>query len=146
MTKERERTGDGPHTAKIDTSRGHLGVTLSNIDFGKTLGTGVVIEAMDAKDLVAKAGLREGDVILAINGEQVTDHRKAFQLIEKNAKKVIEVSYSTPGEVAKMAAKARYDAKNERSREGTTTAPESRNCWRWAVVRGPWVVDRVESP
>ncbi|KAL1527681.1 hypothetical protein AB1Y20_009067 [Prymnesium parvum] len=63
---------------EIDGSKGHLGVTLS--DFPKLAGARV--DSLYAADVCAKAGLRVGDVITAINGERVGSPLRAIALMQ----------------------------------------------------------------
>ena len=59
----------------IDVSDGHLGMTLCNHPLG------VLISEVNESDKAWNAGLRQGDVIISINGELVTGHRQAASLM-----------------------------------------------------------------
>lgn len=67
------------HSLTIDTSSGHLGVTLSNTSFG----TGVLISDLHPSDLIASAGLQVGDVILTVQGKAVDTHADAFAALDR---------------------------------------------------------------
>lgn len=54
----------------IDASKGHIGISCEN-DVGLS---GVLLTFCDPADLAHKAGLREGDVVVRINGVMVKDH------------------------------------------------------------------------
>eukprot|EP00966_Prymnesium_polylepis_P197149 4568785-Prymnesium_polylepis.1 len=70
-----------PLSVAIDTTLGlHLGVTLANYTAGAL--NGVVVQELNEQDLVKKAGLNVGDVIVAVNSELVTTHAQALALLE----------------------------------------------------------------
>jgi len=98
-TKAKELSKPDVRSLTIDISAGHLGVTLENTDDG----TGVRIAAVDAADLVAKAGLKVGDVLLSIEGHTVDDHGDAFAAIDA-AVGSIRIEYWTEAEAKTAAA------------------------------------------
>ncbi|QCI27433.1 DegQ family serine endoprotease [Caminibacter pacificus] len=57
--------------------RGYLGVLISNIDSSKAklygIGYGVLINKVEPNSAAAKAGLKPGDIIVAVDGEKVTN-------------------------------------------------------------------------
>ena len=61
----------------IDPTAGHVGLTLSNHPLGL-----LVLDA-NPLDLAFKAGMRNGDVIITLNGRAVLDHREAVEMISK---------------------------------------------------------------
>lgn len=64
-------------TITVTAAHPHLGVTLS------TVGGGARIIECDAADLIAKAGLRRGDVITHVEGEKVAGHEGALLQMAK---------------------------------------------------------------
>lgn len=62
---------------------GHLGVTLSNHLLG------VKVDAAHEQDSVFLAGIRVGDVIVAIDGVPVSDHSTACDLLGSNLDKPV---------------------------------------------------------
>ena len=77
--------------ATIDTSAGHLGVTLANA----SAIDGVQIQALCDLDLVYKAGLREGDVIKAIDTRLVRTHEEAMKIFDEANGATVTVEYAT---------------------------------------------------
>jgi len=57
--------------------RGYLGVMISNIDAGKAklygINYGVLINQVEPNTAAAEAGLKPGDIIVAVNGKKVTN-------------------------------------------------------------------------
>jgi len=78
----------------IDTSVDHLGVTLANEQ-----GRVVIIEAHPA-DAIFKAGLRVGDAITSVNGNPVSTHEAAMDIINGCAGNTIFFEYLTAAQVA----------------------------------------------
>jgi len=68
-------------------SRGRLGVAVQSMNqtladsFGMDKPRGALVSSVDAKGPAAKAGLKPGDVILAVNGQQVGDSSDLPSLI-----------------------------------------------------------------
>ena len=62
--------------AAFEPKDGHLGLTISAHPLGL-----LVLDA-DPCDKAHTAGLRVGDVVVTINGEAVTDHHRAIQIID----------------------------------------------------------------
>ena len=57
---------------------GRIGVSVADLDPADASGkvnTGVLIESVDEDSPAAKAGLRKGDLIVAVDGEKVADPR-----------------------------------------------------------------------
>ena len=63
----------------IDVSSGHLGLTLI------THPLGVMVAEADPIDLASEAGLRSGDVIIAVSGERMTTHEQAAAIMFNNS-------------------------------------------------------------
>ena len=74
----------------------------------------MVVEDLEESDLVAKAGVQVGDVILALDGIAIDDHTAAIAYLNDVTGTVIEVTYSTAAEVAKAKAKAADAARKAR--------------------------------
>ena len=77
----------GPRTATLGL--GHLGVTLTNHPLG------VRVDRAHEADSIYRAGLRAGDVITAVDGNPVSDHVLACDLLGSNVDKLI-VLHSGP--------------------------------------------------
>jgi hypothetical protein len=105
-----------PHGVSIDASQGYLGVTFENGSGGAR------ISELDPNDLVSRAGLKVGDVVLTINGVAVKNHKKALELCNEASGTMIELTYSTPDELKKAAVLRRMERRAK--------------CWRilkWTV-------------
>ena len=76
----------------VDLRAGHLGITLSNATGSVP---GLLVEAVHAHDLAANAGIKAEDVIIALNDNRVTDHRRAILLIDsvKEREETLRISY-----------------------------------------------------
>ena len=78
--------------------RGYLGVTIQNVDpdmakaFGLSQGGGALVASISPGGPAQKAGVQRGDVILALNGKEVTDS-SALSL---------SISEMAPGDVAHL--------------------------------------------
>ena len=92
------------HTATVTTAKGHLGVTLGNGS------DGVVVEAADPNDLIAKAGLAAGDVIISLNGESVSTHSKAMAIFDGAKGKKVVIAYRTCAEQSAKEARGKLRA------------------------------------
>ncbi len=72
--------------------RGYLGVTLSDLTeqlgeyFGVKDGKGALVTAVDEDSPAEKAGLKAGDVITAIDGEDVEDSEDISEIISEHKK------------------------------------------------------------
>lgn len=109
LRQRRTRSGNGalataampslPNTRSlsIDISSGHLGVTLSNGVCGK-----VTISRCHDGDLFAAAGLKAGDVIVAVDGRTVDSHQAAFAAINR-AVGSLRLEYWTAAEAREAA-------------------------------------------
>ena len=86
-------------TVTIDTTAGHLGITLSN----PARGPGVLIVDAIESDLVAKAGVTSGCVIVSINKKTVGDHAAAMTVINENAGRTLSLEYWTGEDAATVA-------------------------------------------
>ena len=78
----------GTQSVRIDPSLGHLGITLGHLRRGE----GVRVEGCHAADIVAKAGIEAGDIIVAIDEQSVWDHGDAMKLMLAH-KKPFTVTY-----------------------------------------------------
>ena len=82
LSVEEEHTAPSLHGAPslqhvtLDTRDGHVGITVSNA------AQGVRLDAVNECDIAFKAGLREGDVILAVNERAVDGHAEAIAMID----------------------------------------------------------------
>jgi len=105
-----ERMATGILTCNVDTREGHLGVTCSTSESCY----GVLVDQVVPKDLLARAGLRAGHVILKINGKKVKDHERAAKVWTRCQKKgeKLTIEYVTE-EVAKErgAAELKFELK-----------------------------------
>ena len=97
-----------PKEVEIDPAKGFYGVTVSSSD----LISGVNVDAVHPKDLFAAAGLKAGDVIVSLDGEEVDNHERAMiimELAQCDAKKKLKVMYVSKAyaeaEAARSAAK-----------------------------------------
>lgn len=95
-------TPSAAKTVTIDTSAGHLGVTLAD---GKLFG--VQIEDLDSADLVFKAGLKVGDVIKSVNGTSVSTHAAALKIFDDSKGTAVTVEYVLAAEIEKQIADKR---------------------------------------
>ncbi len=115
---ELDRSGDRPDLSSglpmqtVDLDGGHLGVTLSDHPLG------VRVDAAHAPDSVAQAGLREGDVIFAVDGERVHHHATACDLLGSNADKAVVLGAPTGHSVTYITA---ADAERRCSERDVTT-------------------------
>lgn len=92
----------GPSTKSVtvDTTKGHLGVTLSNHDLG------VAVDRADPADLIAKAGLAAGDVIVTCNGEEVPNHETALDIMGSANGRLVLTYYTAADAKAEAVRKA----------------------------------------
>lgn len=75
--------GGPPPPMAVVLGPGHLGVTLSNHPLG------VLVDRADEADSVFGAGIRVGDVIVAVDDERVSDHETACALLGSNVDRPI---------------------------------------------------------
>jgi len=69
-----------PFTISMQIEPGkHAGITLSNV----AEGPGVRVDAVRRRDAAYKAGMREGDVLIWLNGAPCRTHKEVVELIEK---------------------------------------------------------------
>jgi hypothetical protein len=95
-----------PGVATIaDAADGHLGITLCDAEFS----IGVAVEAVVFEDLCAKAGLRPGHVITAVNGTAVKDHATCLSLLDSAGQK--DISYLSAAAYADRLADERAKSK-----------------------------------
>jgi len=87
-----------PSTVSIDTSTGHLGVTLTN----PSRGPGVLVEDACELDLVAKAGVVSGSVIVSLNGKAVNEHSAAMEIIHSSSGDTLKVEFWTEAQAAEV--------------------------------------------
>ncbi len=67
--------------AKGHMDRGWLGVSVQDGEAAEHEGPGVVIAAVDRTGPAARAGLRAGDVVLAVNGEKTDSSRSLIRAV-----------------------------------------------------------------
>jgi len=92
-----ELTTPKPKTIKFKHSAGdHLGIMLSNMD-----GVGVLIEAVEAPDICAKAGLAAGMVIVSVNDKAALTHEECMKFLGEHGD--ISVNYLTAVDADKLA-------------------------------------------
>ena len=82
----REVEGGVGRAAREGEQSARLGLTLGNAE-GATPPV-VEVVAVSAKSLGAEAGLVAGDVVLAVNGREVTKHEEAKKLIDESGLEV----------------------------------------------------------
>jgi hypothetical protein len=90
---EVEKTLGPKNTLTVDMTKGFLGVTLVD----GPAGVGVRIESVDKGDLAAASGLCAGDVIVALNGEEVNNHAAAKGAINAASGKSLSIEYRRVG-------------------------------------------------
>ena len=90
MTNETSLQHRDPETVNIGP--GHLGITLSNHSLG------VQVDKAHEADSIFQAGIRVGDVIIAVDDVTVTHHSDACDLLGSNIAKPVVL---TPGAVAR---------------------------------------------
>lgn len=63
-----------PKTVEFGLRKGdHLGVTVKTAPCGR----GVLVTKLDPNDILAQAGIQEGDILTAVNSKYVNDHNDA---------------------------------------------------------------------
>jgi serine protease Do len=72
---------DGARAIRLDGRGSQIGVTVSDPD-GQD-ATGVRIDSVDEASPAAKAGLREGDVVVTFDGERVRSARQLTRLVQE---------------------------------------------------------------
>jgi len=93
-------------TVTIKPSTGHLGVSLSDFDFG------VLVDDVHPADIIAKAGIRKGSVIVSVGGTAVNTHAEALQLMDGVESEVhIEFYSAKDAALEKAERDAKYAAK-----------------------------------
>jgi hypothetical protein len=100
-------------TALLQLTLGHAGVSLADDEELQA----VVIENCHPDDLAARAGLRPGDVILALNDEPVRNHSDTVHKIESATAKGdnLIVTYMPASQAAATKERAATDKKARRS-------------------------------
>jgi serine protease Do len=103
--------------------RGYLGVKITNVDqqlqgaFSLASRTGAFVEEVETGTPAAKAGIKEGDTIVAVNGRPVEDSRKVIDLVS-----AIPPGQKVDLEVVREGAKKTVTVMvGERPREGDET-------------------------
>ena len=81
------------NVVSIDTSSGHLGVTLANAK------DGVLIEDLCDADLFYKAGLRSGDILKTVNDQAVSVHDHCLAIFDDCKGTTVNVEYVTAAEL-----------------------------------------------
>src|SRR5262249_31998353 len=109
-----------PATSCGTVHRGYLGVhiqSLSNPDLAARLGApeegGVLVTDVEKDAPAAKAGLKEGDVITAVNGQKVHDGLELKKVVASVAPgKEVELSVVRDGKAETLKAKVEEQPKN----------------------------------
>ncbi|MFZ5481570.1 MAG: S1C family serine protease [Myxococcota bacterium] len=72
---------------KGKVARGALGIQMADVPEAaqKALGKGVLVEAVAPEGGAAKAGLRPGDMITAIDGKAIADNRDLLKVVSAHA-------------------------------------------------------------
>jgi len=90
-------------TASLDTRSGHVGVTVSN----STVVPGVVVDFVDPADLAHKAGIRKGDIIMAVDGSSASalDHETFIETVNTASARgaVLSIEYMSADEATTLA-------------------------------------------
>jgi hypothetical protein len=71
----------------VKTLEQHLGITMCNHPLG------VLLKSVDPLDTAHEAGLRRGDVLIALNGRPVRTHQEAYDEIVQNAESYLLFTY-----------------------------------------------------
>ena len=72
------------HYAVVDTRKGHLGVSLERPRLHLLGRTSVLVSSLVEHDLMSRAGLHRGDLILEVNGSPVPcSPNEAIALVQK---------------------------------------------------------------
>lgn len=114
-TSQTPAADKGPERRKAtipDTGAGYIGVTLTKEG---AYGIGVRVEDLVATDLAAKAGIQVDDVIVALNGKDVSQPHKAIEFMEAANGEKLEIEYLKKPE-AEKASKAAALARAARRR------------------------------
>jgi regulator of sigma E protease len=87
--------------------RGKIGATLYKADDKRSPGGGkyVAVEGVFAGDPAEKAGMKAGDVILAVDGEKITDTNEVIRYIKSHADKKITFKIDRGGKNLEVAMK-----------------------------------------
>lgn len=113
-----------PQTVELPLSLGHVGATLGNDEELQA----VVVQHVHPQDLAARAGVRPGDVIVAINDEPVSSHEDAIAKIEQAGNGILQLRY--------LPACAAEQAREQERRR----AAERRPTQRWFTVSNVLIV------
>jgi serine protease Do len=93
---------------KGKVARGALGIQMAEVPEAaqKALGKGVLIEVVAPEGAAAKAGLKGGDLIVAVDGRQVEDNRGLLKIVAaKSPGDEVEVTYVRQGKERKVTVK-----------------------------------------
>ena len=148
-------------TGKV--SRGRLGVGVQDLNqalaesFGLPRPEGALIDMVPGDGPAAKAGLKPGDVILALNGRQIRDSRELPPLVAdlkpgSEAKLTVWREGKTQdvalrvGELEDRAQAAAETSEATRGRLGLAVRPLSPEEHRRADIKGGLVVEQVAGP
>lgn len=89
QTARRPDERSRPRVMMLDGRGGQIGVVVEDLDAGGLKATGatggVRLEQVDQDGPAAKAGLREGDVIVDVDGDRVRSARQFSRLIQETA-------------------------------------------------------------
>jgi len=74
-----------PRTLEVlATGGGRIGISVSDLDSGDAKGsTGVVIDSVEDDSPAAKAGLKQGDIVVEFDGERVRSVRQFTRLVSE---------------------------------------------------------------
>ena len=95
---ESGQTNDSSGGSNTNSNRGFLGVSVSDADSG-----GAVIESVEASSPAANAGLEAGDVITAVDGNNVADASALVSaLSSKTPNTTVSITYNRDGASKKV--------------------------------------------
>jgi serine protease Do len=81
--EEKVASADAPQAAK-----GRLGVVVRPLNPGEQRGSDGGVVVQDVAGAAAKAGIKPGDVVVAVNGERITGTEQLRDLVNKAGKRI----------------------------------------------------------